>query len=222
MHKKLKFWVISDTHTHHEDLSIPDDIDGVIHAGDGSAIQDTKLNEMEMFDFLEWFDSLNVKYKIFIPGNHDTSVERGLWDIKTIKEKFPSIIVLIDETVIIEGIKIFGSPYTPSFGHGWAFNCSRSSIDKHWSRIEEGTDIVVTHGPAKGMLDLTRTGDKVGCATLLFRVGQIKPKYCICGHIHEEGGKQLVDQGYPGTTFINAAVVNLYHIVKNNGHIIEI
>ena len=86
-------------------------------------------------------------------------------------------------------------------------------------------DNVLSHfleGPAKGMLDLNRDGQKAGCGTLLYFIGRIKPKYMICGHIHEEGGKMLIDLQYPETTFINAAVVNLYHDVTNNGHIIEI
>jgi len=216
----MRIWVISDTHTYHEDLDIPPGIDMVIHAGDAANTKEHAFNDAEMRDFVYWFASIPCKYKIFSGGNHDTSIEKGLWKKEDFEEYGTTF--LKDETIEIEGIKIFGSPYSPTFGYGWAFNTARHKIDKHWQLIQQNTDIVITHSPAKGMLDLTRSGDKAGCGTLLYRLGQIKPKYHICGHIHEEGGRMLTDLNYPETTFINAAVIDLGHTVVNNGHIIEI
>jgi Icc-related predicted phosphoesterase len=56
--------------------------------------------------------------------------------------------------------------------------------------IEEDTDIVITHGPPKGILDITnshgiyyeRTGDK----HLLNRILEVKPQLHIFGHLHDE------------------------------------
>lgn len=219
--KKLKIWFISDTHTKHKQLEIPKKgFDMVIHSGDAGTTKGTSFNEAEIREFIHWFAALPCKYKIFVPGNHDTSIEAGLWT----KEEIESygITVLINDTVEIEGIKIFGSPYTPSFGHGWAYNTARHKMERHWNLIEEGTDIIITHGPAHDHLDLTKENVNAGCKTLLHYIGKINPEIVVSGHIHEDGGKILYDAKYPATRFINAAVMNLRYNVTNNGHILEI
>jgi hypothetical protein len=46
--------------------------------------------------------------------------------------------------------------YTPTFGYGWAFNKDRTKLDRIWRNIiDEDVDIVITHGPPKGILDLS-------------------------------------------------------------------
>ena len=64
-----------------------------------------------------------------------------------------NIIYLENESMYsLMGIKIFGSPYTPTFGHGWSFNKDRTKLERIWRNIiDEGVDIVITHGPPKGI-----------------------------------------------------------------------
>jgi Icc-related predicted phosphoesterase len=157
---------------------------------------------------------LDIQYKIFIAGNHDTSMEAGLID------KIPdSLIYLRHESVIIEGTKIFGSPFTPTFGTGWAYNVDDDKIGLYWDIIPDDTDILITHGPPKTILDVSYGGINCGCKKLLHRTYVVAPKYHIFGHIHEDGGKTFE---HGKTTYINAAVVDLSHKQVNNGHIIEI
>lgn len=222
----MKFWCISDSHNKHAFLNIPNGIDGIIHAGDMSNQRNPSMNANEVLNFLEWYKSLvHIKYKILIAGNHDTSIEAGLVKRSDIHE---SITYLEHESCEIEGIKIFGSPYTPSFGQGWSFNIPRHKLDSYWQEIPLGTDIIITHGPPKGILDLTAEGSlffQCGCKTLLNRLKIIEPKYSIFGHIHTESNctnaGKLEIQGCK-TTFINASVVNLDYEICNNGYIIEI
>ena len=213
----MKVWVISDTHNEHDKLLVPKGIDLVIHAGDAANHKSREINSNEMLNFVQWFESLPIKYKIFTGGNHDTSLE-SYWR----KDDFAKrgIILLINETITIEGIKIFGSPYSPTFNVGWAFNCHRGKIGKHWSHIPLDADIVVTHTPAKYLLDTTDNGPQ-GCGALRSMLYKVNPKFHICGHIHDMGGHSATNQ-YLDTVFVNAAVVNNQHTVINNGHIIEI
>jgi len=212
----MKIWCISDTHNKHEFLEVPKGIDMVIHSGDASSQKIPALNEHELLNFLHWFGRLDIKYKIFVPGNHDTSLEDGLVRRSDIPE---SVIYLEHESVEIEGIKIFGSPYTPAFGSNWAFNVPRSKLKVYWDEIPADTDILIVHGPPKGILDLTQYdtrpgGDgnslfQCGCKFLLDRIKEIQPKYNIFGHIHSE--KNCPNSGILKisgceTTFINAAV----------------
>lgn len=129
----------------------------------------------------------------------------------------------------VAGLKIFGSPYTPSFGHGWAYNIPRNKLDVYWKDIPTGVDILVTHGPPKGILDLTENSDgtlfQCGCKSLLNRVKEVKPRFHVFGHIHPEtlcpNAGVLKVTGIE-TTFINAAVVNLQYEIDNHGIVIEI
>ena len=66
--------------------------------------------------------------------------------------------------------------------------------------IPEDTDILITHGPPEGILDLCKNGDRVGCRDLLLMIEKPKPKVHVLGHIHESYGIKVGN----GTTFINA------------------
>ena len=74
----MRIWHISDTHTFHNLLTIPQGIDIVIHSGDCSNPRDPYTNEPEVRDFIHWFKSLPIQHKIYVAGNHDTSIEKKL------------------------------------------------------------------------------------------------------------------------------------------------
>ena len=123
--KKLKIAIISDTHGLHNSFSKKKFPKGdiLIHTGDASNFGTIE----ELKDFASWFASLpNFKYKIFVPGNHDMLFDTEFYDvfqqewhfkkdstdeIKMFMKKL-GIIVLIDESIIIENIKFYGSPWT--------------------------------------------------------------------------------------------------------------
>ena len=178
----MKFIAISDTHGKHEQVNLPDG-DVLIHAGDIT----WQGHEREVLDFLGWFANLSFRYKIFIAGNHDFYFERE--SSEKVKAAIPgSVIYLEDSSIDIEGIRIWGSPVTPWF-YDWAFNRHRGEeIRKHWEKISEHTDIVVTHGPAYGMLDQSSKGEHLGCKDLYERLAHVKPRIHVCGHIHEAYG----------------------------------
>jgi len=226
---KLKIWHISDTHTYHGLLDIPKDIDIVIFSGDCSNPRAPEYNEPEVRAFITWYSSLPIKHKIFVAGNHDTSIERGY----ITKDNFTQagIIHLENESVEIEGLKIWGSPYTPTFGMGWAYNKSRDKISRIWDTIPEDTDIVVVHGPPKGILDLSYDRDNVlefcGCNALAKRMRAIQPKLCLFGHIHNTQG--IINAGYTKhsdykTIYSNGSVVTdgKFGKLSSNGNIFEI
>ncbi|KAK4187478.1 ser/Thr protein phosphatase [Podospora australis] len=85
-------------------------------------------------------------------------------------------------------IKVFASPYTPSLGD-WGFQYRRY---EHVWPIEEGTDIIVTHGPPKGILDITDGRSNAGCQRLFEKVNETRPLLHCFGHIHEAWGAKVV------------------------------
>lgn len=205
-------------------LKLPKDIDMVIHAGDATIQRDKYLNENELRTFFNWFSSLPYKHKLYIPGNHDTSYPANLVLAPE------NITVLCHNEIEIEGIRFFGSPYTPSFGHGWAYNIDRDKIQNYWNQIPKDTDVIITHGTAKGILDLTRDKNnrelrRCGCDALLDTINELKPKYHIFGHIHDEPGINnagTLKLAKLETIFVNASIVNYYHESVNPGIIIKI
>lgn len=200
----MEFTVISDTHGYHHNLNLSSG-DILIHAGDISK----RGREDEVKDFLHWFASQDFKHKIFIPGNHDFLFEEEPHKLRDLMPQ--NVIYLNDSSVVIDNITIWGSPVIPRF-YDWAFNRSPGEeIMKHWSLIPQQTDILITHGPSYGFLDTTVYGNNVGCKDLLKKIQEVKPRFHICGHIHEAYGNTSNDE----TEFINASVLNEAYVMKN-------
>lgn len=60
---------------------------------------------------------------------------------------------LENSTCDMFGYKVFGSPYTPTF-FDWAFNLDIGPhLQAVWNEIPDDTDILITHGPPKDILD---------------------------------------------------------------------
>lgn len=224
----MKIVFISDSHGLHSEIpvvksngrakksivNLPKDADMIIHGGDITSLG----YESEVRDFLKWYSSLPYKYKIFIAGNHDFLFELEVLKAKKLLEEFPDIIYLENESIEIEGLKIYGSPVQPWFG-GWAFNRHRGSdIAECWSHIPLDTDILVTHGPPAGILDYTLQGEQVGCKDLMLKLMEIRPKICIFGHIHPAAGYLLLDK----THYINGCVLNEGYELVNKPIVLEI
>ena len=202
----LKIVIVADTHGQHSGLKVPDG-DMLIHAGDVSK----KGLQHEIIAFLKWFSAQPHKHKLFIAGNHDFFFENAM-PVEIAEIIPPNVTYLCDSGVQVEGINIWGSPISPWF-YDWAFNRHRGAeIHKHWALIPAKTDILITHGPAYGILDRTERGEHVGCEDLLIRLNEIKPRVHICGHIHESYGIWVEN----GIEHINASVLNVHYELVND------
>lgn len=227
---------ISDTHNRHKHLTskglgdtLPEG-DLLIHGGDltGQGLKG------EVLDILKWFTEVANRYTygvVFIAGNHDRSfdpkfnlesmTEKPLWLQEALNSLPSNVQYLENNSVTINGIKIWGSPITPWFhGDRWAFNKHRGpDIKEVWDTIPDDTDIVVTHGPVYGKLDFT-TYDKlyVGCHELEKKLYEVKPKIHISGHIHEGYGMTYDEF----TTYYNASICTLGYEPTNQPTIIEL
>lgn len=221
----LKLIVLSDTHGLHEALNLwmwqnTSDEHIIIHCGDVADEQNQTQNFKEAAAFFHWLKQFPAKAKLVVPGNHDialyhkTYVPDPEWNIK----------ILRHEEYTHEGVKFFGSPYTKTYGSGWAYNINPSKIAKKWAEIPDDTDILITHGPPKMIGDLTPESNKLyaqeGDKSLLNRIKDIKPKYHLYGHFHDDfnhvknyGIRQIPPLE---TRFCNAALKNLttYNLIN--------
>lgn len=201
----MRITFISDTHTKHRELN--GQLPGgtlLLHAGD---LMNSGRDPRDIYDFCSWFEKQDYTHKIFIAGNHDRMFETQPDEVMQIIHNYDDIFYLEDQSITIEGTKIYGSPWQPEF-YNWAFNLPRrgQELENTWKAIPEDTDILITHGPPQGHLDISGApyyeGD-LGCELLRVRVDEIKPKIHVFGHIHGSYGYKF----HNGTHFINAAVL---------------
>ena len=192
----MKILAISDTHCMHNDIIIPEGVDMIIHAGDISNSKTIYINEQECLNFLHWYHNLNIKYKILVAGNHDRSLEKGVFGLNKLSSTFTSIIYLENKLIEIEGLKIYGSPFTPTF-NDWFFMRNLNSLNKMWENSPNDVDILITHGPPKYILDLSEDKfhnlEYCGDKTLFNYVHRCQPQHHIFGHIHNS--KNCINTG---------------------------
>lgn len=215
----MKIVVISDTHTKHKQLrhhgGIPE-CNILIHCGDFTWTG--KYEEVR--NFMRWFLKQPAKHKIVLAGNHEETFD------KTHARYDPSIKAIItdcleeniyyleNEEIVIDGIKFYGTPWTPWF-HDWAFNgitdqdlpFSRggTSLSEVYSRIPEDVQVLICHGPPYDILDVVERGnERTGSVEMRKLTSEklIQLRLYLCGHIHEGRGMEVADGG---VTFVNAA-----------------
>ena len=211
----MNICVISDTHTMHNRLKIEEDkIDMIIHCGDFS-----NGDFYTTQSFLKWFNKLKITYKILISGNHDKwfELKSKTFIKKYLKEEFKSIIYLEDDYVIINNIKIYGTPYVPNF-YDWSFMKSDEDLKEIYKKIPKDVNILITHGPQYGVLDYTYDNKNPGSLSLKKRIEKLKKlKYHLVGHIHEGYGIKN-DKKYKT---INSAIYDYYKYFLNKPIIFE-
>lgn len=180
--------------------------DVVLHCGDLTSRGFT--DEVQgAFDMLR---TLDAPLKLVIAGNHDLCLDPNFVRGKfggydqadhMIKEARQMVedgradgIQLLDEGVhtfdLANGarLKVFASPYTPSFGI-WAF---QYDAGQHEFRIPDDVDVVMTHGPPHRVLDEARlSNSNAGCPELFKAIALARPKIHCFGHIHEAWGGYL-------------------------------
>lgn len=230
-----KIVCVSDTHGLHNQMKHKVGEGHIlIHAGDLTNVgkRDEVYEVIAWFHrLLDSFDDI-----VFIAGNHDRSFDRCFteshsgnffrsyqtdekarrnlahkpdWLLDLLETMDKRIHYLEDNCKKIQGLLFHGSPATPDFFRDyWAFNYARGNdIASKWSVIPNNVDVLITHGPAYGILDnLEGSNNKVGCEELEYKVRyELEDlKLHVCGHIHHPRGIQHSEYGLP--IFVNAAI----------------
>lgn len=198
-HDPIKIVCISDTHN--TTPNVPEG-DLLLHAGD---LTDNGTFE-ELQAQLDWLASLPHGHKIVIAGNHDS-----LLDPKYVAQSsnptfkrpgksradlnWHDLVYLCNSSATLPFAKgrrltIFGSPWTPKYGN---FAFQYLPIEDNWrDTVPEGTDIILTHGPPKGYLDLQGKGRP----HLTREVGRSRPRMIVFGHLHANRGTKEVGHGF--------------------------
>lgn len=195
--------VISDTHGEHIRLNIPK-CDILIHCGDLTNMGASH----EIRNYNNWVANLVdtgiVGKSIIIPGNHDF----GFQDRKALSKLDAKDVDYIIENDFVEvfGLKIWGCSWVPTFGR-WAFMASENKLFSDiYSKIPVDIDILVCHGPPRGILDNNHFNQQCGSFAMkeLIDTKKINPRYYFCGHIHESRGINRIND----IIFANAAIMD--------------
>lgn len=215
---KTRLLIISDTHG--KEFSPADKplqcADVAIHCGD--LTDGSKLEEFRTA--IQLLTDINAPLKLGIAGNHDFTMDIAAFE-KKVAEVTPPLdpelvakeygalgearqlfeeakdagIMFLDEGThqfTLESgalLTVYASPYTPALG-AWGFQYHPER--GHNFSIERGVDLVVTHGPPKGIMDYTYGRERAGCPNLFAAVARARPRVHCFGHIHEGWGARLV------------------------------
>jgi Icc-related predicted phosphoesterase len=195
----LKIVCMSDTHGLHRELDVPEG-DLLIYAGDVCPLSGERS---AMVDFNSWLGELSYKFKCLVPGNHDhlppgRPLRRSL---------LSNAVVLLNEGIEIEGLRIWGSAVASLEGGG-AFGVESAEGRREvYSQIPAETDILITHEPPHGILDADFDSSwHFGCRELLEAVTRVRPKLHVFGHVHSGYGVFETKD----TTFVNAALLGVH------------
>jgi Icc-related predicted phosphoesterase len=203
----MRICCISDTHERHQQLEIPV-CDLLLHAGDITMLGTPPAIK----NFNDWCNSLvekQITRKIIcIAGNHDFLFEQ---DPKRAQSLMTAPTYVQDSGFEWEGIRFWGTPWQPWF-YDWAFNLrSEEELREKFRLIPPGTDILLSHGPPRGILDRTVHGDSVGSYALLDKIEEVRPKLVVFGHIHESYGRYEENE----ITYLNASSCDVHYRAVN-------
>jgi Icc-related predicted phosphoesterase len=206
--RRVRIVCISDTHEWHRELALPDG-DLLIHAGDFTFWN----HAAKIRDFDDWLGELPHPYKVVIPGNHDRIFNQ---DPRS-REKITNAVLLINESVRLCGLNIWGSPVTcddAAYGH-----TMRDERAKLYASIPKDTQILITHGPPYGILDrVPGSIQRQGCTELRLAVMRLQPRLHVFGHVHSGYGTLATER----TLFINAALLGWAGDLENSPIVLDI
>ncbi|KAH7176389.1 Metallo-dependent phosphatase-like protein [Dactylonectria macrodidyma] len=196
---KTRLFIISDTHGmgFPENMKLNQSADVAIHCGD--LTEHSKLDEL--LETTKMMRDIHAPLKLVIAGNHDFSLDVPVFKKKIAEAEYISRESLIDSVQKDFGdyggshtfhlkngaiLKVYASPCTPSTGGEWGFQYR----DGHDFAIEKGTDLVITHGPPHGIMDMSNK-KRIGCPDLFSAVARAQPKVHCFGHVHSGWGAKL-------------------------------
>jgi uncharacterized protein len=151
------------------------DADVVVAAGD---FADLHIGLDKLIDMLVVIETPTV----LVPGNNET--EEAL---REACQGWKAATVLHGEGTSIDGVDFYGlGGGVPTTPWDWSFDLTEEEAEAKLAGAPEG-GVLVVHSPPKGHLDGPR---ELGSEAILKTIEGKRPKVAICGHVHEDAGKE--------------------------------
>ena len=228
----MKIIAISDTHGVFTDFESLPDADLLVIAGDILLRGD----RAELKDVMSELVKVAKKWQsiLLVPGNHDLILEQfkdmpvsRIGTMLNIKMPY-NLIISYKGIISIRGLKVVTWSYVPNLPN-WAYSSEPEEDRAFAEELNEKVayaDLVVSHGPPKGILDGMLEYGHVGGS---FHE-HLKFPYdiAIFGHIHEQYGDVLREgEDFPTITsdyrkYYNVSICNDRYEAVNEPTIIEI
>lgn len=182
--------------------NLPTDLPGgdvLVIAGDVCPLSDHAVAFQRSWlveELYPWMDALPHPEIVWIAGNHDFACQSPGW------EPGGRGTYLLDDGTTAAGLSFHGTPWVPNLRR-WAFYGDDDLRSAKTALIPQ-VDVLVSHGPPRGTGDRLVRGSEVGCRFLAGRLGEVPPRLCVFGHIHEAYG--LWER--PQATLANVAYVD--------------
>lgn len=186
-------------------------------------------------EFVPWTDSLPYKKVIFVGGNHDFFLEKihlkpfrdfndatGVWETlyefdtsasRVLKKLLPGenkskhkLIYLCDNSVEIEGVTFYGTPWVKSLKN-WAFYKEDRDLIEVYNKMPKKVDVVLSHMPSN--IGDTGTVTQYGWNTdyssweLGNAISNRNVKWALCGHVHS--GRHVPFE-FSGCKYVNVSI----------------
>ena len=161
--------------------------------------------------FKMWLKGLPAKHIVLTWGNHDIVAERHPDLLSPLYADMMgySFHVLHCSAVELEGLKIWGSPFSLPYGKSWAFMFEDEYLKAVYDQIPRNVNILINHGAPKGYGDLTTRGEHTGSQSLTDAIYRIEPELVLNGHIHEAYGIYQ----YGPTRIVNCSMLD-HHVTS--------
>lgn len=195
----MKILAISDMHGNLNDINL-EKIDICAVAGDFAELKGG--GKWHWYNQKKWiqkkFIPLCEKHQTvdfcLVPGNHDFCLDKSKTRMHpdlNFKIQWPeNVHLLIDRYIELRGLTIYGTPYVPIISYRWAFESEHSELIRHFSKIPDNLDILITHTPPHipdSSIDRSiQYGgiEAFGSNELTQAIYEKNPRYVFCGHIH--------------------------------------
>lgn len=154
--------------------------------------------------FATWLRGLDTDRVVWIAGNHDFACEQpGFSRIAqeisdNVRDRGGPFVEYLQDTFTtidhpgLGELKVWGSPWVPNL-RSWAFYSTNDAFRLHAANIrDEQADILLLHGPPKGIMDSISLYGHVGAPHTASAIQQALPRLVVFGHIHEGYGAEKI------------------------------
>lgn len=206
--RKLRFVCVSDLHMRFDRIRMPPG-DVLLFAGDFGTWRTSGADACAALD--AWIAAQPHRHKLVVSGNHDDLSKKLPAQIQAM---LPHCTYLQDSEVTVEGVRVYGAPWTLArnvFYRANSFALRGDSFAGRWRAVPEGIDVLLTHVPPYGVLDEYPPGSHLGSMALRNECcSRIHPKVCVFGHHHAPGACFGTMPGNPPAApilFVNSAII---------------
>ncbi|KOO27251.1 ser thr protein phosphatase family protein, partial [Chrysochromulina tobinii] len=213
---QLTLCMVSDTHGYEVQGGRMPAADVLVHCGDWCNRYESHPLKGSLAKLDEWLASdrcSHIGLKIVLRGNHDAPTERSSRGHRTLPRSGALLVGNRPGPTLIEvgGLTLLAVPWDSKRDASTCPNLgvSRPTRAKHAQHGAKKpkpptplprADVILSHAPPYGVLDVNQAGVRCGSAALLERVvagcrasGALPPALWCFGHIHEGRGGEAVD-----------------------------